>query len=135
MHGLVLSTNPQALLVAAPFYLICHYHRGAPVDAQDRGESLCRNEIEDLGDGFLVCVISKHHPLDLPVRHEITDAGDDALWVGLIHGYQFHPRHHGEMVEIIFLVGILDGHLVGSAHEDDSNANAGGALLRTSSAA
>ena len=118
-----------------PIYLVRHYHRGAPVDAQDGGESLGWNEVKDLGNGFLVRVVSKHHPLDLPVGHEITDAGYDALWVRLVHGHQLHAGHHGEMVEIIFLVGVLDGHLVWSAHEDDSNADAGRALLRTSSAA
>lgn len=99
------------------------------MDAQDGSESLGRNEVKDLGDGFLVSVVSEHHPLDLAVRHEITDAGDDALWVRLVHGYQLHPGHHGEMVEVIFLVGVLDGHFVRSAHKDDGNANTGGALL------
>lgn len=64
------------------------------MDAQDGGESLSRNEIEDLGDGFLVRVIREHHPLDLPVRHKIADAGDYALWVSLVHGYQLHPGNY-----------------------------------------
>lgn len=99
------------------------------MDAQDGSEGLGRDEVQDLGNGFLVCVISEYHPLNLPVWHEVTDASDDALGICLVHGHQLHPRHHWEVVEVIFLVGIFDGHFVWGPHQDDRNANARVAFL------
>lgn len=34
------------------------------MDAQDGSEGLGRDEVQDLGNGFLVCVISEYHPLE-----------------------------------------------------------------------
>lgn len=45
-------------------YLVCHYHRGASVDSQDRKLRLNGEEVEDLGDGLLIGAVGKHNAVE-----------------------------------------------------------------------
>lgn len=44
-------------------YLSSHDHGRSSSDAQYRDVSLCRDEVQDLSDGLLVCVITEHNAL------------------------------------------------------------------------
>lgn len=56
-------------------YLICHYHRGAAVDSQDRKLCLDRQEVEDLGDGLLIGAVGKHNAVESSAGQKLTHLG------------------------------------------------------------
>lgn len=45
-------------------HLVRHNHRGSSVDSQDWKLSLNRQEVKDLGDGFLIGAIGKHNAVE-----------------------------------------------------------------------
>ena len=53
-------------------HLVGHDHGGAPVDAQDRKLRLDGQEVQDLGHGFLVRAVGKHHPMETGVGEQLT---------------------------------------------------------------
>ncbi len=75
-----------------------------------------------MGDGLLVGVIPKHHPLQPVLRHKVTDALDDAFRVRLIHGQHLHVGRHVE--EVLLLPSPGQRHLAGVAHQDNGDAEA-----------
>lgn len=106
MDHLVPTHSPQALLTATHFYLV-HTSHQEPRDAQD-GVRVWAEMKSRIWKWWLPGLCHQQTPPpDLPAGHEITDAGYDALWVRPAHGHQLHAGHHREMVEIIFLVGVL----------------------------
>lgn len=103
-------------------YLGSHDHGGAPPDAQDGDVSLGRDEVQDLSDGLLVRVVTKHHALQRVPRHLSTDPIDDALGVSLIHSDHLHFWRVGDVQEVLFLKSNPQGYFTRVAHQDDSNA-------------
>lgn len=45
-------------------YLVCHDHRGASVDSQDRKLCLNGEKVEDLGDGLLIGAVGKNDAVE-----------------------------------------------------------------------
>lgn len=53
-------------------HLISHNHRGTSMNSQNRKLCLNRQEIQDLGNGLLICAISKHKSMETSSRHKLT---------------------------------------------------------------
>ena len=102
-------------------YLGSHDHGGAPSDAQDGDMCLGRDEVQDLGDGLLIRVITKHYALQRVPRHLHADPIDDALGVGLVHGDHLDFGRVGDVEEVLFLKSGPQGDFTRVAHQDDSN--------------
>lgn len=71
-------------------YLIRHDHGRATVNPQDGYQRLRGNKIQNLGDGFLVGAVAKHHAVDLSPGHEVADMSDDALRIRFIDQQRDH---------------------------------------------
>ncbi len=68
------------------------------MDPQNGYQSLRGNKIQNLGDGFLVRAVPKHHPVDFSPGHEIAHMGNDAFGVRFIH----QQGHHIDVNGIFF---------------------------------
>lgn len=103
-------------------YLSSHDHGGASPDAQDGQVSLGRDEVQDLGDGLVVRVVTKYYALQRVPRHLCADPIYDTLWVGLVHGDHLDLGRVRDVQEVLFLESGPQGHVTRVAHQDDSDA-------------
>lgn len=83
---------------------------------------LCRDEVQDLGDGLLVRVVAEHDALQGVPRHLCADSIDDALGVGLIHGDHLDLRRVRDVEEVLLLKSDPQRDFTRVAHEDDGDA-------------
>lgn len=102
-------------------YLGSHDHGRASSDAQDGDVCLRRDEVQDLSDGLLVRVVTKHNALQRVPRHLCADPIDDALGVGLIHGDHLDFWRVRDVEEVLFLKSNPQGYFTRVAHQDYSN--------------
>lgn len=103
-------------------YLGSHDHGRPSSDSQDGNVCLGRDEVQNLSDGLLIRVVTKHYALQRVPGHLCADPIDDALWVSLIHGDHFNFGWIRDVEKVLFLKSSPQGYFTGVSHQDDSNA-------------
>lgn len=113
----------KALMHSAEFsYLSSHDHGRSSSDAQYGDVCLCRDEVQDLSDGLLICVVTEHDALQWVPCHLSADPIDDTFGVGLVHGDHLDFGRIRDVEEVLLLKSSPQGYFTRVAHQDDSNA-------------
>lgn len=102
-------------------YLGCHDHGGPSPDAEDGDVCLGRDEVQDLSNGLLVCVVTKHYTLQRVPSHLCADLIDDTLGISLVHRDHLNFGGVRDVEEVLFLKSSPQGNFTRVAHQDDSN--------------